>query len=188
MISYMEHVSIGTIIFAENFLFMRLLLYILFFASSFALQAQSATELDTRNGFKDIKLLSNVNDISSLEFASNNKDEENQAYYKPKSGQYTSIGAVPIKSLRVLTYDNLVYEIEITCAKDPQLFRGLEKAFGKAKHSVKDNLYHWSTGKVSLTFGSVGKKKVQLVYYAYGIKAIMKADANQKIEDLSTEF
>ena len=63
-----------------------------------------------------------------------------------------------------------------------------EKAFGKATHSVKDNLYHWNTGKVSLTFGSVAKKKVQLVYYAHGIKAIMKADANQKIEDLSTEF
>ena len=188
MISSMEDVSLGTIIFVENSLFMRLLLLVLFFAGSFAVQSQSARELDARNGFKDIKLLTNVNDISSLEFAGNNKSEENQAYYKPKSGQYTSIGEVPIKSLKVLTYDNLIYEIEITCAKDPQLFRGLEKAFGKATHSVKDNLYHWNTSQVSLTFGSVGKKKVQLVYYAYGIKAIMKSDANKKIEDLSTEF
>ena len=159
---------------------------ILFFSGS--LSAQSLAELDKRNGFKDIKLLSKATDYGSLEFKSELKDQEFHAVYNSKNGAYPSLGEASIKSIEILTYKDLIYQVTVIVDKEPNLFRGLEKAFGKAKHSVIDNLYHWNTGKVSLTFGAEGKKRLRLVYYAHGIKKIIQDDKKKKVEDLSSEF
>lgn len=166
----------------SKFLFLPILLI-----STFCL-AQSNAELDKRNGFKDIKLLTNATALSTLAYAQEIKDQPFTAVYKPVNGAYPNIGEVAIKEIEVLTYKNLIYQITITTEKDPQLFKGLEKAFGKARHSVVDNYYYWQGSIVRLSFLSVGKKKVQFTYYAPGIKDIRKADAVKKVEDLSSEF
>ena len=166
----------------QKFIF---LLFLLISSFSFA---QKNTELDKRNGFKDIKLLSKATDVKTLAYAHDLKGEHFHAVYKPVNGAYTHIGEVTIKEMKILTYKDLIYQITVTTDKDPQLYKGLEKAFGKARHSVVDNYYYWQGQNVRLSFLSSGKKKVQFTYYALGIKKLIKADAIKKVEDLSSEF
>lgn len=175
-------------LYLRKLMFMRTALFFSILLVSTICQAQSLEELDERNGFKDIKLLSNATEYSTLEFKSDLKDQEFHALYVKTNDAYETIGEAKIKSLEVLTYKNLIYQITVVTDKDPNLFKGLQKAFGKANHSVVDNLYHWNTAKVSLSFGSEGKKKLKLVYYAHGIKQIIKEDKEKKVEDLSSEF
>lgn len=155
--------------------------------ASFA-QAQPNVELDHRNGFKDIKLLSKATELKTLQLAGNIKGREFHSIYKAVNGAYGSVGDIAVKDLEVLTYKDLIYEIRVTADKDPQLFKGLEKAFGQARHSVVENKYYWQGDAVKLTFESIGKRKVQFVYHAFGIKAIIKEDKAKKVEDLSSEF
>ena len=126
--------------------------------------------------------------MNTLAYAHELKGEPFHAVYKPVSGAYATIGEVSIKDIEILTYKDLIYEIKVTTDKDPQLFKGLEKAFGKARHSVVDNYYYWQGEAVKLSFQSAGKKKIQFTYYASGIQDIIKKDAEKKVEDLSTEF
>ena len=178
----------GRIIFATNILTMRKIIFLSFLGLASIVQAQSNAELDERNGFKDIKLLSKASELKTLQFSGNVKGEEFQSIYKPVNGAYSSIGEIAIRDLEVFTYKDLIYEIKVTTDKDPQLFKGLEKAFGNAKHSVVENKYYWQGEEVKLSFESVAKRKVQLVYHAFDIKDIIKQDATKKVEDLSSEF
>ncbi len=155
--------------------------------SSLAL-AQSNKELDARNGFKDIKLLSNVTKNNALAFWKEQKNKEEHSFYRPVKGSYEIIGNVKIHSLRVATYRNLIYEIVVITEKNEELFRGLEKAFGKIKYSVGSQVSYWESENVKLTYEPENKTKVKLTYSAKGINQIIATDKKKAIEDLSSEF
>jgi len=166
---------------------MRTLLFLTFILGFFSLQAQSQ-ELDKRNGFKNIKLLSKATDYNELKFEKN-QEEENKAIYTRTSGSLQSIGEIQIKELNVYTYNDIIYRIEVATAKNTQLFKGLEKAYGKSKFAVVTNVYVWKGENVALTFGSEkGGKRIVMNYTAPEIKNIIKRDKEQKIEDLSDDF
>ena len=166
---------------------MRTIIFIILSTASCIAQAQNS-ELDSRNGFKDIKLLSNATEYAGLKFDKND-DEEFKAIYSKKSGYFQSIGEIEIKDLKVYTYNDLIYRIEVVADKDPRLFKGLEKAFGEAKYSVIGNDYVWQGENVKLSFASHPKgKMVVMKYSTYLIKNIIKQDKEQVIEDLSDDF
>jgi len=86
---------------------MRIILILLLFITSLITEAQNA-ELDKRNGFKEIKLLSNANEYEGLKF-DKVQEEEHKAIYSKKSGYFESIGEIAIKDLSVYTYNDLIY-------------------------------------------------------------------------------
>ncbi len=163
------------------------LLPLLLLIISLNLHAQN-TELDKRNGFKNIKLLTKASEYTELKF-DKNQEEENKAIYVRTAGSIETIGDIPIKELNVYTYKDLIYRIEVSTGKNTQLFKGLEKAYGKSKFAVVTNVYVWKGEKVALTFGSEkGGKRIVMNYTAPEIKNIIKQDKEQKIKDLSNDF
>ncbi|MCF6361685.1 MAG: hypothetical protein L3J29_13115 [Cyclobacteriaceae bacterium] len=159
---------------------------LLLLAGVFNLQAQN-NELDERNGFKHIKLLTKATSYPELKL-DKTIDEFNSIYTR-RTGHLLSIGEIPIKNMTLYTYKDLIFKIEIVTAKDPQLFKGLEQAFGKAKFSVTSNNYIWQGTNVKLSFkGSKGGKGTIMTYSSLKIKDIIKKDEEQKIKDLSNDF
>lgn len=161
---------------------------LIIFIGAIPLYAQKNTELDARNGFKDIKLLTDIGHYKGLTLDKHLDESVGIDQYERKKNNYMFIGEIPIKNLSALTYKGKIYQINIVTPKTPDLFKGLEKAFGKARHSVRYQKYFWEGDQVKLTFESISTNRLQLVYYAKGIKAMMKADKKKKIESLSSEF
>jgi len=167
---------------------MKTLITWLLVMNFFVVFGQANEELDKRNGFKDIKLLSKIDQYDNLEIDKQLDPEHFIGQYKRTRSSYPSIGEIEVKDLTLLTYKGIVYQINIVTAKNPQLYKGLVKAFGKAQHSVRYQKYFWEGKNVKLTFESIASNKLQLIYYAKGIKKIMKSDKIKKIEQLATEF
>lgn len=159
----------------------------LLLSTTLVCQAQNV-ELDKRNGFKNIKLLTKATDYEELKF-DKEQDEENKAVYVRKTGEFQTIGEIQIKELNVYTYNDIIYRIEVATGKNTQLFKGLEKAYGKSKFAVVANVYVWQGNHVKLTFASEkGGKRIVMNYSSPKIKEIIKKDKEQKIEDLSNDF
>ena len=167
---------------------MRLLLILIFIGFSTFSSGQNSRGLDNRNGFKDIKLLSNVSTYSGLEFSKGIKDKEGHAIYKAKKGYYEKIGDVEISKITIYTYRNLVYQIEVITLKDEQLFRSLEKAYGKIRYSVASQVSFWEGDKVRLNYQPENGKKIMLSYRAKGINQIIALDKKKAIDSLASEF
>ncbi len=164
----------------------RTILTLLLLVGFFTMQAQNS-ELDERNGFKHIKLLSKVSAYPELKL-DKTKDEFNSTYTR-RPGHLLTIGEIQIKEFVVYTYKELIYKIEISTVKDPNLFKSLEQAFGKSKFSVPTNSYVWQGNEVKLSFKSLkGGKGTIMVYSSLKIKNIIKKDEEQKIKDLSNDF
>ena len=169
---------------------MRVIFFLLFIALNLTIKtyAQNGKELDKRNGFKDIKLLTDINDNSKLEFSKDVKDKPDYAIYKPKKGQYDKIGDIDIKKLNVYVYRKQIYQIDITTEKNMQLFKSLEKAFGKINASMVSKNAFWEGEKVRLNYMVVGSNKLILRYRSRDIDKIIAIDNKKKIDSLSTEF
>ena len=164
-----------------------LLFFVILGCGNFGL-AQTANELDQRNGFKDIKLLSDVTTYPGLEFYKELKDKPDQAMYRAGKGSYSHIGDVEIYKLVVYTYRKQIYQIEVTTAKSEKLFRSLEKAFGKINSSIASQTSYWEGEKVKLNYNVEGNKKIKLTYLAKDIKRIIAEDKKEAVDSLTTEF
>lgn len=150
--------------------------------------AQNGKELDKRNGFKDIKLLTDVSTNEGLEYWKPQKDMPKHDFYRNAKGAYKTIGDVQVYKVTVSTYRNLAYKIEIIAAKDENLFRSLEKAFGKIKYSMGSQISYWEGANVRLTYESESASKIKLTYSANGIKQIIASDKKKVVDSLSSEF
>lgn len=153
------------------------------------LSGQNVSELDRRNGFKDIKLGNSIDSVKNAEFK---KDiVELKKYpakiYETKHADYLSIGEVVVKKVQIKTYKNLIYEINVFLPKDHRIMQGLEKSFGSATYSVRLHAYYWNAENLSLVFKG-DKKKIQLTYKSAPIIKMMHDDKNQKVEQVAEEF
>jgi len=152
--------------------------------------AQTTEELDKRNGFKDIKLATEVHQYEGLEYKEEIADElfKTLSVYVKKKGYYESIGSIKIHDVEVLAYKGEVYQIKVITEKNPKLYRGLKKAFGEPTFSPRGDNYYWSTDNLGLTFGNNAKSKLQLLYTSYVMKGRLKEDKKEEIEDISEDF
>lgn len=155
--------------------------------SQFSL-AQS--ELAKRNGFKDIKLGMEVDNVKGAVFK---KDmlahkEFPAKVYEVDHPDYAKVGSVSVKRVELKTYKGLIYEIIVHTDKDPQIMRGLEKTYGKATYSVRMETYYWTApDTLSLIFKG-HNKHLALTYRSVPVIQLMYADKGKKTEEVAEDF
>jgi hypothetical protein len=148
------------------------------------------TELDRRNGFKDIKLASPVDSIKGAIFKKDFKENGHHPakLYTIENSDYQTIGEVKVNHIEVKAYKGLIYEISVITDKDQRLMKGMEGALGKPVYNVRDESYNWGGKNVGLKFRSHSKKQLELLYGSNIVHKMMKEDKEKKIKDISQDF
>ena len=167
---------------------MRILITLLFLCFSLASFGQLSKELDKRNGFKDLKLLTDVTTYTGLEYWKDDKSKADHAFYKAKKGSYELIGDVEIYKITVYTYKNKIFRIEVITPNDEKLYRSLEKAYGKINSSIAASYSFWDGENLRLNYETIGSKKIRLTYLSKQIKQIIARDKKKAVDSLSSEF
>jgi len=152
--------------------------------------SQDISELDKRNGFKDIKLGSAIDSVTGykLQKEFKEKDEYPAKLYSIDNPEYEKIGEVKVNKVELKTYKDLIYEIKVVANKDSRLMKALESLYGKADYDVKNDTYFWKTENLILKFQSEGKNKLMLLYISYGLHRMMKEDKDKKVDDIANDF
>ena len=149
--------------------------------------SQNIDELEKRNGFKDIKLGMVVDSLKGIKLKKEFKerDEFPAKLYSVEGEAYASIGETKVNKIDVKAYKDLIYEINVITNKDPRLMKALESIYGKADYDLKRETYFWKSEKLVLKFRSHSKSQLELVYISYPVLKQMKADKDQKIDDIA---
>jgi hypothetical protein len=152
--------------------------------------AQDLSELGKRNGFKDIKLGVSVDSIkgTKLKKEFKERDEFPAKLFDVENPAYEMIGEVPVKSVELKTYKNLIYEIHVVVEKDVRVMKALESLYGKSEYDMKGEIYFWKTTNLVLKFGSHGKHHLELTYISYPLHKMMTDDKGKKVEDIAEDF
>lgn len=157
----------------------------LFAFNSFAQE----TELDRRNGFKDIKLASPIDSVKGATFKKDIKHNGQEAkLYVIEHADYSSIGEVKINQIEARTYKGLIYHITVLTDKDTRLMKGMESALGKPVYNVRDESYNWAGQNVGLKFRSHSRNQLSLEYSSSIVMKMMLNDKKQKVKDIANDF
>jgi hypothetical protein len=151
---------------------------------------KDTTELDRRNGFKDIKLGMVIDSLDGIKFKKEFKerDEFPAKLYSFDHPAYKKIGEVDIKDIELKAYKSLLYEINIVVDKDPRLMKALESVYGKSAYDIKNQIYFWKTDNLLLRFKAHGKNHLELMYHSFIITKMMKTDKEKKVDDIANDF
>jgi hypothetical protein len=162
---------------------------ILFLVSQYCI-SQDLSELEKRNGFKDIKLGMVIDSVKGYKLKKEfkEKNEYPAKLFEVEHDDYTKIGEVKIHKVELKTYKDLVYEINIITDKDARLMKALESLYGKSDYDMKNETYFWKTDSLILKFKSEGKHKLQMLYVSYGVHNMMKEDKEKKVDDIANDF
>lgn len=168
----------------------RFSLFIFFLSAAIITIAQEVTELERRNGFKDIKLGMVVDSLKGIKFKKDFKerDEFDAKLFTVENADYEKIGEVDIKKIELKTYKNLIYEIIVIADKDPRLMKALESIYGKSEYDMKQETYFWKGTNITLKFRSHSGSKLEMIYTSYLVHKMMKEDKGKKIEDIADDF
>jgi hypothetical protein len=153
-------------------------------------RGQNLSELERRNGFKDIKLGSPVDSVKGtiLEKEFKERSEFPAKLFRVENEAYVSIGEVKISRVELKTYKDTIYEISVWTAKDPRLMKALESLYGRADFDMKNETYFWKTDNIVLKFKSEGKSKLVLTYISPIVHKSMKGDKDKKVDDIANDF
>jgi hypothetical protein len=152
--------------------------------------SQELTELERRNGFKDIKLGTPVDSVKViiLEKEFKERNEFPAKLYRVENDAYSSIGEVKISRVELKAYKDTIYEIGVWTEKDPRLMKALESLYGRADFDMKNETYFWKTENIVLKFRAEGKSKLVLTYISPPVHKSMKGDKDKKVEDIANDF
>jgi hypothetical protein len=152
--------------------------------------AQGISELEKRNGFKDIKLGMVADSVKGVKFKKDIKefDEFPAKLYSVEHPDFASIGEVKVDRIEIKAYKNLVYEISVVTVKDTRLMKALESIYGKADYDLKKEFYFWRTDNLVLKFRPHGRNHLEMLYVSYAAHKVMRADKNQKVDDIANDF
>lgn len=169
---------------------MALRLFIALMVFGFSAAAQDVSELDRRNGFKDIKMASPVTAYEGLEYKKDIDDEvfPEARLYTAKKGHYESIGSLKIYDLQVKTYKDSIFEVRVVTEKDPNLYKGMKKAFGEPEFAHRAKEYYWRTQRLRLGYSSYSNNKIEMVYRSYIMNDKLKEDKQKVVEDIADDF
>ncbi len=167
---------------------MRILTVLLLITCT-TIQAQDVSELERRNGFKEIKLGMLIDSVKGAEFKKDLIERKEFAVklYETKHPDYMTIGDVPVKLISLKTYKGLIYEIDVTTGHDPKVMRGLEKSYGKATYSLRTESYYWKAETLSLVYKG-HRKEVKLTYRSAPVIRMMYVDKGKQIEEVADDF
>lgn len=168
---------------------MKMKITFFLFILSAAIYAQDIGELDRRNGFKEIKLGMHIDSIKGGEFKKDiiERKEFPASIYETEHPDYMSIGTVAVKKISLKTYKGLIYEIDVTTPKDPNIMRGLEKSYGKATYSIRTESYYWKGENLSLVYKG-HRKELKLTYRSGPVISLMYEDKGKKVEEVADDF
>lgn len=170
---------------------LRYLLSFLLIIAVHGLVAQSTAELDSRNGFKDIRLGTRADSVKGArlrkEFTIRDNVYPSQTYVVDHP-DYASIGDVKVRSVELGAYRNLIETITLITEKDPRLMRALENLFGAATYDARNNRYFWRGESIILTYQSHAKKDLLLEYRSLLIPRMMSEDRRGKIDKIADDF
>ena len=163
-------------------------IFLYFFILSYGFAQE--TELDKRNGFKDIKLATHIDSVKGAVFKKDFKEKGHHPakLYSIEHPDYQTIGEVRIERIEVKTYKGLIYEILVITEKDQRLMKGMESALGKPIYNVRDESYNWAGKNVGLKFKSHSKNQLELLYGSNVVHKLMQEDKAKKIKDISGDF
>lgn len=169
----------------------KLLLTTLLVIPSLLSFSQKSAELESRGGFKDIKLGTLIDSVAGHKLKKEFTEKGNvftSAYYSVDNPEYMSIGDIKVNEIEIETYKNLISKITVVTEKDSRLMKAMENVLGKATFNAKEHYYFWAGETLVLTFESHGKKELKLVYKSYTIPKLMKEDREKKVETISNDF
>jgi hypothetical protein len=168
----------------------NLSLTILFIISFQCLSQDDLTELDRRNGFKDIKLGMVIDSVAGSKFKKEIKEKGNYPakLYEIIHPDNSTIGGVAVNKIEVKTYNELIYEISVLTVKDTRLMKGLESALGKPVYDVRDETYTWMGKNLTLKFKQAHKNQLELLYSSAVIRKMMVDDQKKEIENIANDF
>jgi hypothetical protein len=148
------------------------------------------TELDRRNGFKDIKLTSPIDSVKGAKFKKNFKEKGNHdaQLYSIDHPDYESIGEIKVNQIEAKVYKGLIYQIVVITEKDTRLMKGMEAALGKPMYNVRDESYNWAGQRSTLRFKSHSKSELELIYSSPVVVKMMMEDKKKKIKDISADL
>lgn len=152
--------------------------------------SQELTELDKKNGFKDIYLAYPVDSIKGIKLKKEFKEKYNvmAQIYEVDNPEYAAVGSVEVKKVELKVYEGLIYEIRVITEKDPKLLKGLEQNYGTAFYNVRSATYTWTGTNVGLTFIANSKKTLELVYTSSIVHKMMREVKNEKIKEVADDF
>ncbi|MBX2945567.1 MAG: hypothetical protein KF725_07015 [Cyclobacteriaceae bacterium] len=162
----------------------------LFLSPLFGFTQDDLTELDKRNGFKNIKMGMHIDSVAGSKFK---KDFKEKGHYPAKlyeviDPENASIGEVAVNKIEVKTYKDLIYEISVITAKDTRLMKGMESALGKPIYDVRNESYTWMGKNLTLKFRPASKTTLELLYSSAIIRRMMEEDKKKKIDDIADDF
>ncbi len=170
---------------------MRSLTFILaMLSTAIACYSQDISQLEKRNGFKDIKLGMIVDSLRGVKFKKEikEKDEFPAKLYSVEHPDFSQVGEVKVSEIEVKAYKDILYEISVVTQKDTRLMKALESLYGKADYDMKTEVYFWRTDNMVLKFKSHGRHHLELLYTSYAVHKMMKADKDQKVDDIANDF
>jgi hypothetical protein len=152
--------------------------------------SQNLSELDKRNGFKDIKLGSVIDSVKGFKLKREFKERNEfpAKLYEVEHVDYAKIGEVKVYKIELKTYKDLIYEINVIADKDERLMKALESIYGKSDYDMKNETYFWKTDNLILKFKSEGKQRLQMLYVSYLVHKMMRDDKDKKVDDISNDF
>ena len=152
---------------------------------------QELTELDKKNGFKDIYLAYPIDSIKGTKLKKEFKVEKHNVMaqlYEVDNPDYSSVGSVAVKKIELKVYEGLIYEIQVITEKDPKLMKGLEQLYGPAFYNVRSATYTWTGVNVGLTFIANSKRTLEMVYKSAIVEKMMREVKNEKIKEVVDDF
>jgi hypothetical protein len=152
--------------------------------------AQTVSELERRNGFKDIKLGMKIDSLKGIKYKKDLKvnDEFLVKLYSVENPEYAKIGEVDITKIEVVAYKDLIYEITVVTDKDSRVMKALESIYGLAEYDMKREMYFWKGAEIVLKFRSHSKNKLEMIYTSPKILVLMKEDKGKKVQDIADDF
>jgi hypothetical protein len=166
------------------------LLLLLLIAGAGAI-CQDLTELERRNGFKDLKLaipIDSVKGEKKLKKEFKEQDEFLAKLYSVENPEYETIGEISVSKVEIKTYKDLVYQIHVVTDKDPRLMKALESTYGPSAYDMKKETYFWKGKTLILKFRSYSRNQLEMIYSSYRILQMMKEDKGKKVEDIADDF
>ena len=151
---------------------------------------QNLSELERRNGFKDIKLGAPVDSVKGtvLEKEFKERNEFPASLYRVENEAYANIGEVKVSRVELKSYKDTIYEIGVWTEKDPRLMKALESLYGRADFDMKNETYFWKTENIVLKFRADGKSKLVLTWISPPVHKSMKGDKDKKVDDIANDF
>lgn len=147
------------------------------------------TELDKRNGFKNIKMTMHIDSVPGAVFKKDIKEKGHPTkLYEIVHPDNATIGEVPVNKIEVKTYKDLIYEITVITEQDTRLMKGMERVLGKPVYDVRDETYTWVGKNLTLKFSKASKKTLQLYYSSILVRKMMEEDKRKKIDDIADDF